>query len=390
MGRSGTSVTRATGEWLTRPGTQALFDHYADAGHALYVVGGAVRNALLGRPVEDVDMASDMGPEDAAEMLSAQGVRVVPTGIDHGTITAISDGVAHEITTFRKDVETDGRHAIVRYSDRIEEDAARRDFTINALYADRDGRVLDPVGGLEDIDPPRIRFIGEARDRLLEDYLRGLRYFRFHAQVAPPGSGFDPDALNAIAATRDGLAQLSRERVGAEMMKLLGAPDPSEAVAAMAATGVLAALLPGADATALAPLVHVERHIGLAPRAILRLAAIIGTDAVPLLRLSRAQARTLADLRQHAEAGTGAGELGYRLGQKDGLSALALCAALRTRMPDTSEIDALRTGAAATFPLSGSDLAHRIEGPALGRKLRELEAVWIASGFVATKSDLLA
>lgn len=382
-------MTRVGGDWLGHPATQRLFRIYAEAGQDLYVVGGCVRNDLLGQPVSDIDMSSATPPERATQFLTDAGLRVIPTGIDHGTITVVSDGVAHEITTFRNDVATDGRRATVAYADRLEDDARRRDFTINALYADAEGRVIDPVQGLADIKARQVRFIGSAGDRIREDYLRTLRFFRFHAWYADPARGFDPQALDAMASNLDGLERLSRERVGVEMVKLLDAPDPSPAVMVMDRIGVLSHVLTGATPRALGPLVHLEDQLGLSPDPVRRLAAITTPELAASLRLSKAQLRDMAGLHRVATGDEGPGEMGYRLGEVAGLGALALRHAFLERpLSETAKADVIR-GASAKFPVRAKDLSGQFTGHALGEKLRALEADWIASGFRKTKRDLL-
>lgn len=387
-GRSSEPVT-VTGGWLTSAATQAVFDAFEAAGHSVFVVGGCVRNALLGEPVTDIDMSSPVPPDVATTFLEAAGFRVVPTGVDHGTITVLSCGVPHEITTFRKDVETDGRHAVVAFSDQIEDDAARRDFTINALYADRLGAVIDPVDGLPDIHARRVRFIGNAEDRIREDYLRSLRFFRFHARYGDAGNGFDADALAAIAANLDGLEQLSRERVGVELLKLLSVPDPAPAVMTMQQIGVLSQLLPGADARALGPFVHLSAQLGLETDAIPRLASFADEDQASTLRLSRAQAKELSTLREAAKGAMSAAEIGYRIGAKRALHAYTLRCAFLESPIDPNIPGTIEDGAKAKFPISASDLSDRFEGKALGDALREREANWIASGFSLTREQLL-
>lgn len=376
-----------TGDWLTRPGTQRLFDVYAENGSALFAVGGCVRNDLLGEPVSDIDMASDAPPEQATAFLEDAGFKVIPTGIDHGTITVISDGIPHEITTFRDDVATDGRHAVVAYAASLEEDSARRDFTINALYCDRDGAIRDPQGGLADIAARRVRFIGNAEERIREDYLRSLRFFRFHARYA--ADGFDAEALAAIAATLDGLDQLSRERVGAELLKLLSVADPGPAIGTMHQTGVLTRILPGADPRALGPFLVCESALNLEPDPVARLATFADENVGPALRLSKAQVTKLQTLREAAMASTPAGELGYRLGQTAALQALALRAAFVEQPPDPRITAEVTKGATANFPLAAKDLQPRFHGRALGEELRKRETHWIASGFSLTKQQLL-
>ena len=389
MGRGDAKVTTVGGTWLKEAGTQKLFQVYREAGFQLLAVGGCVRNDLLGQPVADVDMASDAPPDVATKFLEAENFRVIPTGFDHGTITVISDGTPFEITTFRKDIDTDGRRATVAFSTRLEDDAARRDFTINALYADDKGQVIDPESGLKDIAARQIRFIGSAQDRIREDYLRTLRFFRFHAWYADPNGGFDSDALAAISAELDGLDQLSRERVGAELIKLLSAPDPAQAVMVMAQSGALMRILPGSDPKALGPLVHLEGELGLTPNPIRRLASIALPEAAKSLRLSKAQMRDLAEVHRFATSSETPGEMGYRLGRDTGLGALALRHALFEQPFAHSAVEQIERGAVSKFPIKAKDLSDQFSGLALGEKLRALEAEWIASGFTKTKPDLL-
>lgn len=380
---------RIGGAWLRRPETRAVCDALAAGGHRALFVGGCVRNALLDMPVGDIDIATDAHPETVMTCAHEAGLRAVPTGIDHGTITVVSGGLPHEVTTFRDDIETFGRHAHVAFGQSIEADARRRDFTMNALYATPDGQVIDPLGGMDDLRARRVRFIGDPGARIREDTLRILRFFRFHACYGDPAGGLDPEGLAACAAARDSLATLSRERTGAEMRKLLGAPDPAPSVAAMQAAGVLGAILPGADAAALAPLVHLESQTGTAPDPLRRLAALGGADVAGRLRLSRAEARRLAHLRDGIASTQPPGELGYRYGATDGADIVLLRAALLGTPPAPDAFDDLRRGAAATCPVRAADLMPEYSGAALGRRLSEIESRWIASGFALRREDLL-
>ncbi|OBY26527.1 CCA tRNA nucleotidyltransferase [Leisingera sp. JC1] len=373
--------------WLKNPATQAVCQAVAADGAQVLFVGGCVRNALLGESVSDMDLATDARPEQVMELAALAGIKAVPTGIDHGTVTLVRNGIPHEITTFRKDVATDGRRAVVAFSNDIEEDARRRDFTMNAIYARPDGEVVDPLGGLADLTRRRVRFIGTAENRIREDYLRSLRYFRFHAWFGDKAEGFDADALAAIAANLDGLAALSRERVGAELLKLLAAPDPAPSVAAMRQSGVLANILPGADDRALAPLIHLEA--GKMPSGIRRLAALGGEGLQAALRLSKSQASYLAAIREAAAGTAGASELGYRMGAEKALDSLLLRAAF-LEQPLSSELEMdIALGASATFPVKARDLLPDLKGPHLGATLKELEAAWIASGFRLSREQLL-
>ncbi len=376
------------GDWLTAAPLQAVLSCLTSGGHEAFIVGGAVRNALLGQPTADIDIATDAAPLRVTELASAAGLRVVPTGIDHGTVTVIADGVPHEVTTFRHDLETDGRRAVVAFSGSLAEDAARRDFTINALYADAAGYVADPVGGLADIRARRVRFVGDPAKRIAEDYLRILRFFRFFAWYADPAEGPDPEGFAACATLSAGTETLSRERIGSEMRKLLAAPDPAPALAAMQAAGLLSLVLPGADATAMAALVHLEDGAG--PDWRRRLALIGGETPDTAFRLSRDEARHIADLRAAALNGQGAGEIGYRLGSAMARDAGLIRAALSGTALAPDWTNGAKRGAAAAFPVSAADLIPGLQGRALGSHLRELEARWIASGFTLSREQLLA
>lgn len=380
--------SRITGDWIARAETQAVCAALTGAGHRALFVGGCVRNALLGVAVGDVDIATDARPERVMALADAAGLRVVPTGLDHGTVTVISGGVPHEVTTFRRDVQTFGRRAVVAFSDDIGTDAARRDFTMNALYASPDGIVADPLGtGLADLAARRVRFVGTPEARIAEDYLRILRFFRFHAWYGAPEVGIDPDGLAACAALSGGIETLSRERIGAEMRKLLAASDPAPSVAAMAHVGVLAHVLPGASARALPVLIHLEGDA--AGPWLRRLAVLGGEDATNRLRLSRAEARDLAILRAGVEGGDGPAALAYRHGADLAADIVLARAALLEMPPPEGWQQAITRGAAAHFPVVSADLMPALSGPALGARLRELEDSWIASDFTLTRAELL-
>ena len=377
-----------SGDWLTRPATQALCAALQAGGHRVFFVGGCVRNALLGELVGDLDLATDALPEKVVRLVEAAGFKAIPTGIDHGTVTVLAGGLPHEITTFRRDVQTDGRHAVVAYSTDLAQDAARRDFTMNALYADPSGEVIDPLGGLPDLRARRLRFVGEPAQRIREDYLRILRFFRFSATYGDPALGMDAEGLAACAELADGIDGLSRERIGAEMRKLLSARDPAPALASMAASGVLRHVLSGADPRYVAPLVHLEA--GAPPHWQRRLVVLGGQDWDNALRLSRSEQGLMARLRDQVGNALSPAALGWRLGPEAGADAvLARAAVLESPLPDDWKADVAR-GAASRFPVTAADLMPALAGPALGAKLAELESRWLASDLRLSRDDLLA
>jgi poly(A) polymerase len=357
-------------------------------------VGGAVRDALLGLPAGDIDLATVHPPADARRRIEAAGWKAVPTGIGHGTLTAVSHGARHEVTTLRRDVATDGRRAVVAFTRDWAEDAARRDFTMNALYAHPlSGALSDPTGeGLADLAAGRVRFIGDPLRRIAEDHLRILRFFRFHARF---GRGApDPDALAACALRANDLMALSRERIRDELLKLLVAPRAPETVLLMVDRGILAPVLPEAgDLPGLERLAQREAAQGLAPDPLRRLAALLPADSARLeaiagrLRLSNAQKQRLAAMaprladpprsplgRAHAVA-----ELAYWRGAEGARDALLLGQA----EPESADLALLDAWVRPRLPVSGGDLvaAGVAPGPKVARRLAELERAWVAQGF---------
>lgn len=383
-------MTRVQGTWVTARRTRAVLDILTGNGAEALFVGGCVRNALLGFPVNDVDIATDALPEDVMRWAGAAKLKTIPTGVQHGTVTVISSGAPFEITTFRRDIETDGRRAVVSFSKEVAEDARRRDFTINALYAKPDGTVVDPLHGMIDLQARRVRFIEDAAKRIEEDYLRTLRFFRFSAWYGDPGLGYDQDALSAIATHLDGLEALSKERVGSEVLKLLAAPDPSSAVATMRTTGVLNRILPGADDRALGPLIDIEQNARAPADALRRLAALSTDNHATHLRLSKAQSRLIGQLKDAAGSIMGPTELGYRMGPQLAADALMLRSALLETDFDEDTLTVAREASTAVFPVSAADLIDEYSGPRLGERLAKLESAWIKSGFSLSKDELLS
>ncbi|MBV7380052.1 CCA tRNA nucleotidyltransferase [Maritimibacter dapengensis] len=383
------SPGRIEADWIEAPVSQAVCAMLTEAGYEAHFVGGCVRNALMDKPVTDLDITTNARPEMVTKLAEKAGFHPVPTGIEHGTITVVAEDTPFEITTWRRDVDTDGRRAVVVFADRLEDDAHRRDFTMNALYAEPDGTLVDPLGGYTDLKARRVRFIDDAHARIREDFLRILRFFRFHAWYGNEDEGLDPDALAAIAELSEGIKTLSRERIGAEMLKLLAAPDPAPAVAAMEHTGALGQVMTGLTTVALAPLVHFEEEAGAKPAALRRLAVLGGTDHREALRLSKVDDRQLGLLLAHRGDPQPPAALGYRLGRDTALDVVLLNAALlESPLPPNLTAEIAR-GAEARFPLSAADLMPRHEGAALGATLKRLEADWIASDFALDRQSLM-
>ncbi len=370
--------------WLTAASSQAVLGALATDGAMPRFVGGCVRDGLLGRASTDLDIAIDQLPQDSMRLLEAAAIKVIPTGLKHGTITALAEGQHFEITTLRVDVETFGRHAKVAFTDDWRLDAARRDFTINAIYADRDGQLYDPVGGQADLAAGRVRFVGDAAQRIDEDKLRILRFFRFFALF---GQG-EPDsaALAACTAAAHGIAGLSGERVRDETFKLLAAPNPQPSLELMAKADVLQQILPdGFDLDGLA------RTDGDPLR---RLATIASTGAAALaerLRLSHQQASRLEFLMQPpANLSADISRPALRQLLYDHGPERMGDLALQQGVPDlTARMD---DATPPPFPLKGSDaLALGMQpGPKVGEKLRALEEAWRADDFAASRDELLA
>ena len=378
-------MTRITAPWLSASASQQVCHALTDAGFQAWFVGGCVRNALIGAPVSDLDLSTDARPKEIMRLAKEAGLKAIPTGIDHGTITVVADGHPFEITTFRKDIETDGRHASVTFADSMVDDARRRDFTMNALYADQDGNVADPLDGLPDLRARFVRFIEDPDQRIKEDYLRILRFFRFYAWYGDPAAGIDADGLAACADNVDGIETLSRERITQEILKLLSAPDPAPAMASFSACGGLVHTLYGADCGSLAALVHLEESIGLDPDPIRRLAGLGGNDIAKKLRLSKAQTRDYLAFRD-AESAVMAS---YRHGAKIGRGVLALQNAGMGQEIDATDLARIDKAEAQKLPVRAADFMPGLQGAALGDALDKAETRWIASGFTLTKEDLL-
>jgi poly(A) polymerase len=367
--------------WRRRPGLPRLLDVLGSAAGETRFVGGCVRDTLIGLEVSDIDLATRLAPEEVMRRLAAATIKAVPTGLAHGTVTAVLHGRPVEVTTLRRDVATDGRRATIAYTGDWREDAARRDFTINALLADpADGAIVDYFGGLDDLAARHVRFIGDPLRRIAEDHLRILRFFRFHARF---GAGA-PDAagLDACAARANDLMALSRERIADELLKLLALADPGPTLALMIARGILRPILPEiASADRLAALVAAEQAAGIAPAAIRRLAALLPADpevaatVAARLKLSKLQRRRLVSA---ATATLDAPEvLAYGIGAAEAIDRLLLAGRA------APSVAALATWQRPRMPIGGGDLIAMglAAGPAVAKTLQAIERAWARGGF---------
>jgi poly(A) polymerase len=385
--------------WLEEPQTRTVMQALGNA----RFVGGAVRNALLGLAVADIDIAVPVPPDQTLKLLEAAHIKAIPTGFDHGTVTAVLNNRVFEITSLRRDIATDGRHAIVSYTTEWDEDAARRDFTINALYATPDGEIFDYTGGIQDLVAGRVRFVGDASARIREDYLRILRLFRFHAWY---GKGeMDAEALRAAAEGKAGLKQLSGERIAKEMLRLLECPNPAPVLRVMAASGILSELLPHAlQLPRLERLIHCDAENIFAPDAILRLAALLPDDIAAAqavaerLRLSGADRDRLEDLAaasQDMPIYVSVRDVRKRL-YRIGAAAFKERARLNwaAAVPGASAIPWRMLLSVADswekpkFPLTGHDViqAGVPEGPQVGKILSAVEDWWMEGDFTADEN----
>ena len=378
--------------WQVRKGMRPLLTALDSKKGATRYVGGCVRDTLLGIPVSDVDLATRIPPEEVMTRLQSAGIKAIPTGLAHGTVTAVVSGAPVEVTTLRRDVSTDGRRATIAYTDDWKEDAARRDFTINAFSADPgSGEIFDYFRGLADLESGTLRFIGDPLKRIAEDHLRILRFFRFHARF---GRGeADPAALEACAARANDLMALSRERIADELLKLLGRPDPLISARLMIERSILKPVLPEIDAEGLARLENLVRREGeakVAPASIRRLAALlpanpsVAASVSSRLRLSKKAAKRLETAaRRESDAPVDPELLAYRVGHEEAVDRILLGAG------DPLAVKTLSGWQRPRLHVGGGDLiAMGLKpGPLVARTLQAIEREWSEGGFAPGKSD---
>ncbi len=393
---------KITADWLTDAPVKRVMECFANAGFPAYFVGGCVRNALLDLPVTDIDIATPATPDEVMELGRASHIKTLPTGIKHGTVSWILDGILDgqifQITTYRRDIKTDGRHAQVAFSECMKTDAARRDFTMNALYADAAGTVFDPISGLDDLRVGRVRFIGDAGQRIAEDGLRILRFFRMSALYsADGGDKLDAAGLAACGTHGAALARLSQERISTEFRLLLSAPNPTPAILAMEGAGLLTRIITGCRADFITRFIDLETAVGARTDWIFRLAVLGGqgvAEGESCLRLSNAEKKSYTGVLMAGKAldsGIKNSALGYYHGAKIARAAVMYRAVQRGQDLDKAVLEQIDFGANQQnkYPIKAADLMAFAEGRELGDLLKKGERIWVQSDFTKTKEAVL-
>ncbi len=386
---------RLRGSWYKGTEAGGFVELLAKRGYKAFFVGGCVRDDLLGEDIGDIDISTSAEPSRVLELAEANGFRTAVPGIEYGTVVVVSESGRFEVTSFRRDVSTDGRRASVAYHEDLEEDARRRDFTLNAIYADHCGRVLDPIGGLADLESRRIKFVGDPRTRIEEDNLRMLRFFRMAALFGDPGAALDPGGLQAIKELAANVSALPRERIGQEILGLMAAPDPAACARSMVETGIWDLLLPGTEPRVLRDLAEIERRHGIRPRrgcrnaAIRRLAAVGSASVAERLRISRKLEQRWRILRSHIISRLGVAALANELGVGMATDAALVRSAVGGLAAEENFEFELERGGRMEFPVRAHDLMPTLRGAELGRAMRGMRQAWLASDLKMSRNELL-
>ena len=377
-------------EWIKNKVTQNILKIFEGADHNAYLVGGCIRNSILNIPVTDIDISTDATPQQTVDLFNRENFKVAPTGFSHGTVTVISEGIPYQITTMRSDQNTDGRHADVVFSDDIKKDAERRDFTINALYADSTGKIINPIGGLEDFNPLAIKFIGDPNNRIQEDYLRILRFFRFHAQFSELVTQFDKVALDAIKKNQDGLKKLSKERIWSELKKILSTSNPARSLYKMSQLGILEIILENKNVHNIKRFNLIEKKMGLEPEPIRRLVAITENTDDTFLNLSRKEAKKFSLLKGLLKKKHDPAELVYQFNREIAQSVLAIYTFYMGEKLRLSDIKKIEKACLFPCPITGAQISKYMDGPAVGIKIKEAQRAWIKSNFKSDEAKILS
>ena len=377
-------------KWLRNPSAQKLSKLYKNFGYQVLFVGGCVRNTILKMPVTDIDLATDAQPEEIIKIAKENNIRFVPTGLAHGTITLIIDNKSYQITTFRTDFDHDGRYAKVEFTESLLLDASRRDLTINALYCNHVGEVIDPLNGLDDIKKQKIKFIGNPNERIKEDNLRILRFFRFQAIYGNKNLEIDSIALEACHNHKSKLAALSKERITSELRKILSAPNPLEVIIKMNETGVLNELFQNVSIDSLEAYLKTEEKFKININWLGRLLSLQVTQEEESLKLTRCEFKFLKQTKSAIENQIHVLEFSYYNGVENGKIYSILQNFRHNIILCKNLLNQINSLATKKFPITAKDLMPEISGKKLGEALRSLEDRWIKSNFTLSKKDLLA
>jgi poly(A) polymerase len=377
-------------KWLRNPSAQKLSKLYKSFGYQVLFVGGCVRNTILKMPVTDIDLATDAQPEEIIKIAKENNIRFVPTGLAHGTITLIIDNKNYQITTFRTDFDHDGRYAKVEFTESLLLDASRRDLTINALYCNHVGEVIDPLNGLDDIKKQKIKFIGNPNERIKEDNLRILRFFRFQAIYGNKNLEIDSIALEACHNHKSKLAALSKERITSELRKILSAPNPLEVIIKMNETGVLNELFQKVSIDSLEAYLKTEEKFKININWLGRLLSLQVTQEEESLKLTRCEFKFLKQTKSAIENQIHVLEFSYYNGVENGKIYSILQNFRHNIILSKNLLNQINSLATKKFPITAKDLMPEIRGKKLGEALRSLEDRWIKSNFTLSKKDLLA
>ena len=377
-------------KWLRNPSAQKLSKLYKNFGYQVLFVGGCVRNTILKMPVTDIDLATDAQPEEIIKIAKENNIRFVPTGLAHGTITLIIDNKNYQITTFRTDFDHDGRYAKVEFTESLLLDASRRDLTINALYCNHVGEVIDPLNGLDDIKKQKIKFIGNPNERIKEDNLRILRFFRFQAIYGNKNLEIDSIALEACHNHKSKLAALSKERITSELRKILSAPNPLEVIIKMNETGVLNELFQKVSIDSLEAYLKTEEKFKININWLGRLLSLQVTQEEESLKLTRCEFKFLKQTKSAIENQIHVLEFSYYNGVENGKIYSILQNFRHNIILSKNLLNQINSLATKKFPITAKDLMPEISGKKLGEALRSLEDRWIKSNFTLSKKELLA
>ena len=377
-------------KWLRNPSAQKLSKLYKNFGYQVLFVGGCVRNTILKKPVTDIDLATDAQPEEIIKIAKENNIRFVPTGLVHGTITLIIDNTHYQITTFRTDFDHDGRYAKVEFTESLLLDASRRDLTINALYCNHVGEVIDPLNGLDDIKKQKIKFIGNPNERIKEDNLRILRFFRFQAIYGNKNLEIDSIALEACHNHKSKLAALSKERITSELRKILSAPNPLEVMIKMNETGVLNELFQNVSIDSLEAYLKTEEKFKININWLGRLLSLQVTQEEERLKLTRCEFKFLKQTKSAIENQINVLEFSYYNGVENGKIYANLQNFRHNIILSKNLLNQINSLATKKFPITAKDLMPEVSGKKLGEALRSLEDRWIKSNFTLSKKELLA